>query len=529
MNDSHTNQASARLDVRNASKTFAGLTVLRSANLRVMPGEMHGIVGQNGSGKSTLAKVIAGYHAPDSGCEVAVDGTDLPVPVRLRDLRAAGVGIVHQDLGLIETGTVVENVRIAALQGSGPLRRIHWRREAAAAKAALDRLGYAGSLRSRVSELLPADRARVAIARAIQDHQPGQGILVFDEATRALPLDALEDFYATVRSLQEDGTAVVNIGHRLEEILQHCDRVTVLRDGRVVAEGVETEGVSEGNLAGRMLGHELKHLELDVRSAGAQEKKIQIGGLTGGTLVEPLDLEVGAGEIVGLTGLPGSGFEAVPYLLAGAEPATGELHLDERTFRLAECNVSRLIRAGVVLVPEKRQLEGLALNHTVVENTSLPWLKERSKPWTLVRRRQIRDAETMMGRLGVVPPDPHQLVGNFSGGNQQKVLLAKWLAGSTRLLLLHEPTQAVDVQARQELLRAIHDVAAEGTSVILASSEAEDLVTLCDRILVFRGGAQAEKMTAFQSSEELIDATYSTMAKSAVAATPSKDSQGDTP
>jgi ribose transport system ATP-binding protein len=526
MNEAHLSAADPRLEVRRASKTFAGRTVLQEANLKVMPGQMHGIVGQNGSGKSTLAKVVTGYHSPDPGTEIAVDGADLPVPVRLRDLRAAGVGIVHQDLGLIETGTVIENVRIAALKGRGPWRRIRWSREAEEARVALDRLGFRRDLRTVVKDLAPADRARVAIARAIQEHQPGHGVLIFDESTRALPGEALDDFYETVRQLLADGTAVVSIGHRLGEILEQCDVVTVLRDGRVVAEGIPTEGVSEGDLAARMLGHDLVHLSFDERRRQVGASRIAIAGLCGAGVEEPLDIEVGHGEIIGLTGLPGSGFESVPYLLAGAEPGRGTLAIDGEVRDLARSSLGELVGAGVVLVPENRPLEGLALNHTMVENVSLPWLDRRGKPWATGRRWQLEEVRELIDRLGIVPPDPGELVGKLSGGNQQKVLLGKWLLGETRLLLLHEPTQAVDVQARQDILRAIHDVAERGASVVIASTEPEDLVTICDRVLLFRDGAVRAEIAASFDADQIIAATYSTEAKTRTDVAFHHDEQG---
>jgi len=526
MSDADLSAADPRLEVRRASKTFAGRTVLREADLKVMPGQMHGIVGQNGSGKSTLAKVIIGYHSPDPGIEIAVDGEDLAMPVRLRDLRAAGVGIVHQDLGLIESGTVIENVRIAALKGSGPWRRVRWSREAEEARVALDRLGFRRDLRTVVKDLAPADRARVAIARAIQEHEPGHGVLIFDESTRALPADALEDFYETVHQLLADGTAVVSIGHRLGEILEHCDLVTVLRDGRVVAEGIPTEGVSEGDLAARMLGHDLVHLSFVEGRRQVGASRIAIEGLVGGGVERPFDVEVGHGEVLGLTGLPGSGFESVPYLLAGAEPARGTLAIDGHRRDLARSSLRQLVGAGVVLVPENRPLEGLALNHTVVENVSLPWMDRRGKPWATGRRWQLDEVRELIDRLGIVPPDPSELVGKLSGGNQQKVLLGKWLLGDTRLLLLHEPTQAVDVQARQDILRAIHDIAERGASVVIASTEPEDLVTICDRVLHFREGAVSEEIAAPFDAAQIIGATYSTEAKSRPSATFRNDKQG---
>jgi ribose transport system ATP-binding protein len=498
----------SRLEVRNVSKTFGDRTVLRDVDLTVEPGELHGLIGQNGSGKSTLAKIVSGYHAPDAGATVAVDGEQLHLPVRLRDLRRASVSIVYQDLGLIPGATVVENVRIGTMRAGRLTGRVDWRRESAAASDALERLGFAHPLTARVEELAPADKARVAVARALQDHHPGRGLLVFDESTRALPLDALEDFYGTVRSLLDDGTSVLLIGHRLGEILEYCDRVTVLRDGELVVGGLPTEGLAEGDLARRMLGRTLTDLTFAARHP-APAPSVVIRGLTGPGLSTPLDLDLRAGEVVGLTGLPGSGFEAVPYLLAGADPASaGTLATDGEVTKLPRVSVARMLRRGVVLVPENRVRDGLGLDHDMMTNVTLPWLGRHGRPWASGRRWRLEQTRAVIEDMGVVPADPRHLVSRLSGGNQQKVLLGKWLAGAPRLLLVHEPTQAVDVKARQDLLSALHRVAETGTAVLVASTEVADLSLLCDRVLVFRDGGLDHTLAAPCEEHAILAAIY---------------------
>jgi ribose transport system ATP-binding protein len=497
-----------RLEVRNVSKTFAGRRVLRDVRLTVRPGELHGLIGQNGSGKSTLAKVISGYHAPDPGAQLSIDGAPLRVPVRLKDLRRAGVSIVYQDLGLIAGASVVQNVRIGTMRRGSITGRVDWRRERHAASTALERLGFRESLNTRVEDLAPADRARVAVARALQDHHPGGGLIVFDESTRALPLEALEDFYRTMDVLLREGTAILHIGHQLGEILRYCDRVSVLRDGALVADGVEAEGLSEADLARSMLGRSLAQLSFP-RPAVAPAAAIAVRGLHAPALAQPLDLDIGEGEIVGLTGLPGSGFEAIPYLLAGAEPATaGELGLAAKTTELRGASVAAMVRRGVVLVPEDRLRDGLARDHDMLSNITLPWMKHHGRAWSVGRRWRVRQTHAVIDQLGVAPANPGQLVSELSGGNQQKVLLGKWLAGKPRLLLVHEPTQAVDVNARQDLLRALHRVASEGAAVVIASTEVADLELLCNRVLVFRDGLVVDELTDGFDETALLDATY---------------------
>ena len=501
--------ARARLEISGASKTFGSRAVLRDVSLEIAPGEIHGIVGQNGSGKSTLAKIVSGYHAPDAGTRLTVDGTDLHLPVRLADLHSAGVSIVYQDLGVLPDRTVVENVRVGAVRGSRITRRIAWRNEADEAATSLTRLGFRASLDTRIADLTPADKARVAIARALQERQPGRGLIVFDESTRALPEDALVDFYAIIRTLVDEGTSVLIIGHRLSEILEHCDRVSVLRDGQCVASGLPTKGLAESELAVVMLGNELSELSFTTSAAAPAGGAVSVLGLQGPGLRAPLDLTLAPNEIVGLTGLPGSGYEAVPYLLGRATPVThGELIVGEQRIDLPATSLAAMTRSGIVLVPEDRLHEGLCRDKSVRENIALPWLDLHGKAWAAGRRWQRREAQAVVDELKVVPRDHNLHVGRLSGGNQQKVLLGKWLVGKPKLLLLHEPTQAVDIQARQDILAAVHRVAGRGTPVLLASSEAADLAVLCARILVFRDGEVAHEIAGPCDPRTILDTIY---------------------
>ncbi len=497
-----------RLEIRDASKTFGSRSVLRNVTLTIRPGEIHGVVGQNGSGKSTLAKIISGYHVPDRGAHLFVDGEELAFPVRLPELHTAGVSIVYQDLGLLPDRDVVANVRVGAVRGSSVLRRINWGAEAQLAQETLTRLGFQASVRTAIEDLAPADRARVAIARALQERQPGRGLIVFDESTRALPEDALVDFYATIRAIVAQGTSALIIGHRLSEILEHCDRVSVLRDGECVASGVPTAGLRESELAAIMLGRDLAQLHFEPRPP-PDTQAAKVTGLAGRGLSAPFDLAIAPGEIVGITGLPGSGYEEVPYLLSGASEATaGGLELGSERLDLTTLSLSSMTGRGVVLVPEGRLSEGLCRDQSVRDNIALPWLNLHGRPWSTGRAWPAREAQAVLDDLDVVPKDPNLPVGRLSGGNQQKVLLGKWLVGKPKLLLLHEPTQAVDVKARQDILEAIHKLARAGTPVLVASSEAPDLALLCDRIITFRDGAVDHVLTGPSDPREILDTIY---------------------
>ncbi len=500
-----------RLEIRGASKTFGSRSVLRDVHLTIHPGEIHGIVGQNGSGKSTLAKIISGYHAPDHGTQLLVDGNGLHLPVSVKDLHAAGVSIVYQDLGLLPHRNVVANVRVGAVRGSSLTRRIDWRHESRLARTSLERLGFRADLGASIEDLTPADRARVAIARALQERQAGRGLIVFDESTRALPEDALVDFYSTIRALANEGTSILIIGHRLSEILEHCDSVSVLRDGECVAGGLQTAGLAESELAAIMLGSELAQLSFPgfTAPAAAGTHTVSVQGLQGPGLRAPVDITIAAGEIVGLTGLPGSGYDAVPYLVSrAADPTHGQVRFGTEEIELTRATVGSMARRGVVLVPADRLHEGLCAQQSVRDNIALPWLGRHGRWWATGTGWRRRETQAVIDGLHVVPRDQALLVGRLSGGNQQKVLLGKWLSGRPRLLLLNEPTQAVDVKARHDILEAIHGVAQSGTPVLLASSEAPDLALLCDRILIFRDGVVDHEMTGHCEPRDVLDIIY---------------------
>jgi ribose transport system ATP-binding protein len=464
-------------------------------------------VGQNGSGKSTLAKIITGYHAPDRGARLIVDGQRLLLPIGVRDLHSAAVSIVHQDLGLLPDRDVVANVRIGSVRGSRLVRRVRWERERELAQGTLSRLGFTGRLDEPVAQLTDADRARVAIARALQDRPAGRGLIVFDESTRVLPPGALAAFYDTVRMLVGEGTSVLLIAHRLDEVIEYCDRVSVLRDGVCVAAGVSTRELSEAALAATMLGGSLTGFTRSDRLV-EQTETIFLRGLAGPGLADPVSLRLRRGEVLGLTGMPGAGWDALTYLLGGAAaPTAGTLEVDGLRIQLRRASPASLVRQGVVLVPGRRLEEGLGADQTVRDNIALPWLRQRSRRWAIGRWPHL-EADNVIGGLGVVPANPLALVSKLSGGNQQKVLLGKWLAGQPRLLLVNEPTQAVDVAARRDILATLHRAASAGTSVILASSEASDLAAVCDRVLIFTGGRISAELASPVSAHDILNATW---------------------
>jgi ribose transport system ATP-binding protein len=421
------------------------------------------------------------------------------------------MSVVHQDLGLLDGFSVVENVRIGVFGSRRFSRSIRWAGERELARHALGLLGHEIDPGAAVGELLPADRATVAIARALQHHEPGRGLIMFDESSRALPRDSLEHFHDLIREVAARGGSVLLVSHQLEEVLAVTERVTVLRDGAVVGAGVPTSELDEHRLIRLMLGRELdrRPLERIPMARNGHEPAARVSALRG-RLVDDVSLAVGAGEIVGVTGLMGSGFEELPYLVGGAHrAAAGRVELGGRAIELATARPRDLVDAGVALVPERRDAHGLSMSMSLVENVTLPRVRLHGSPVRLGSAWQRDEADWVIRELGVRPPAPSAPVGRLSGGNQQKVLLGKWLRGSPRLLVLHEPTRAVDVAARRDLLQVLFQAAGAGAGVLVASMDAHELECMCDRVLIMRDGAVAEELAGDRlTAEHVIDAVY---------------------
>lgn len=497
-----------RLEALHVSKTFRSGKVLDDVDLVLQPGEIHAMVGQNGSGKSTVVKILTGYHAPDPGARIALDGQLLALPVQWRAASAAGMSVVHQDLGLINDLTVSENIGVGGYVRSGILRRIDWRRQDEVASAVLARLQIDVHPRTPVGELPAAQRAAVGIARALRHQVDGTGLMILDEATRALPKEHLEAFHDLVRRVAATGVSVLMVSHNLEEVLAVAHKVTVLRDGSVVAAGLDTRGLGEDTIARHMLGRSVEKLHASRTSiqpgtvAASIEDLVVPGHL-------PLSLRIAKGEVVGVTGLSGTGFEDLPHLVAGARRATsGTVRTELGTVDLRRSTVAALMRAGVAMVPERRVLEGLALDLSLRDNVSLPSFQRRGRPWFVARKWQDEVTGEYVERLKIKAHSRESLIKELSGGNQQKVLFAKWISVEPLLLVLHEPTQAVDVGARADLLLAVASAAAGGMGVLLVSTEPADLVEACDRILVLHPGHEPLELCT-DVADDIVAAIYS--------------------
>jgi ribose transport system ATP-binding protein len=487
------------------TKTFGGQRALDNASLEVARGEVHGLLGQNGSGKSTLIKVLAGFHAPDPGGELTIDGTTVPMPLAPGVFRQHRISFVHQHLGLIPALTVLENMLIGRLAQSKSLA-INWIRERRETAARFEAYGVPLDPDAAVADLSPVQRALLAIMRATEEIRngagSGNGLLILDEPTPFLPRRDVDQLFRVVRTVVAGGASVIFVSHDVDEVMEITDRATVLRDGRVAARLV-TRSSSKQDFIEAIVGRRLAYTER--RSAPANEAPFQVAvtGLSGGT-ISNFDFSAARGEVVGLTGLIGSGYDELPYLLYGARPASGSLRLADETYDVERFSPREAINRGIVLIPGDRANAGSIGVLPISDNVTMPVLATRFSRWLLDRSGMVRRARDLGTQFDVRPPNPLLPMSALSGGNQQKVLLAKWLQQSPRLVLLDEPTQGVDIGARQNVFQHIGDAAAAGATVLCASSDYEQLAAICSRVLIFSEGRIVATLTGADVTKEAI-------------------------
>jgi ribose transport system ATP-binding protein len=481
------------LAIEGLSKTFPGCVALDRFNLEVEPGEVMALVGQNGCGKSTFIKLLSGYHQPDPGFAARFAGREISLGDP-RQPSQLGIHFVHQDLGLLDDLSAVENLAV----GTGFSTRrggvIRWAEQRRRTAAALRALGYEFDVTVPVGRLSPSQRVGVAIARAMsRDAEHPLGLLVLDEPTASMPQAEVDILFAAVRRLRGAGTSTLFVSHRLDEVFAVADRVTVVRDGQRVAVSRIQDLVHE-TLIEQILGRpaELAHVD-PAAGASATAPLLSIRGLQGRYL-RRLDLDVHAGEIVGVTGLTGSGREELAPLLFGAERRRGgSVMVNGTTVERLTPAVAK--RHGMALVPANRRTAAVVPGANVRENLTLANLGPLCRRLLVQRRAERAEVDTWLGTMQVRPAEGEASILSLSGGNQQKVLLARWLRTRPLILILDEPTQGVDVGTKPEIYALLRQVARDGTAVIVCSTDGEELIEVADRVLVLAAGAMHAELT----------------------------------
>jgi ribose transport system ATP-binding protein len=477
-------------------KTFPGVKALDGVDLDVRAGEVHCLLGQNGAGKSTLIKVLSGAHQPDAG-SIIWQGETVRFGSPVEAFRH-GIATIYQELDLVPALSVAENIFLGHERARfGFSQR---RATRAAATALLRRLGHAEiPPRREVGLLSSAGQQLVSMARALAHDAR---LIVMDEPTAALAADEVDNLFRIVGELIEHGVAVVYISHRLEEIRRIGHRVTVLKDGATVATGLDAATTPTSELVNLMSGRMVETVfpVREVSTVDESREVLRVDSLSRDKEFTDVSFSVHAGEILGIAGLVGSGRSELLETVFGArKPDSGGVTVNG--IRLRPGSVVAAVAAGMGLAPEERKSQGLLLDATVATNVTLASLPEYSSIGFTDRGKELRDSRKTLQRLDLRPADPRLIMRTLSGGNQQKAVVARWLVRNCRVLLLDEPTRGVDVGARAELYRLIHELAAAGVAVVLVSSEMPEVIGLSDRVLVLREGQVIAEAPASELTE----------------------------
>ncbi len=473
------------------SKQFPGVKALSHVNLTVRFGTVHAIVGENGAGKSTLMKILSGTYQPSSGAiEIAGHDVRMSSPA---DAQTLGIRMVHQEIVLAGDLTVAENIYLGRMpRRRGVLDRRSMRENA---RRVLKELDAPIDPNTRVGELTISQQQLIEIARA---YAAAPRIIVLDEPTSSLSEHEADRLFSVLRNMRASGIAIIYISHRLREVLDIADEVTVLRDGAVI-ETRPVVGLAAADMIRLMVGRDISNL-FPKTAAAIGQPVLEIEGLSDGKRFAGVNLEVRAGEILGLTGLVGAGRTELARAVFGlAERTSGTIRVKGE--RVDPRSPAEALKAGIAYVPEDRKRDGIVPGMAVRENISLPVIRSLSRLGWIRAGAERRLAENYAKRFRIAPADPERRIANLSGGNQQKAVLAKWLAASPAVLILDEPTRGVDVGAKAEIHAIIGELVAKGVGVLMISSELPEILAVCDRVVVMHEGHAAVPLSRAELSE----------------------------
>lgn len=492
------------LELENIEKGFSGVPVLEGVNMSVREGSVHALVGENGAGKSTLMKIISGIHQPDGG-RIIYKGKQLSglTPAKCLDL---GISMIHQELSPEPYMTIAENIFLGREPcGKGVASKlVDFRKMERDTQTILDKMGISYSPRTVMNDLSLAGKQLIEIAKAISRNA---SVIIMDEPTSALTDTEVEILFKQIHELKKAGTAIIYITHKMNEIFSLADDITILRDGVMIQSGPKEQFTME-SLINQMVGREIKDIfpKTDVEIG---EPILEVRNLNSGKTFHDINFQLRRGEILGLAGLVGAGRTEVARAIFGLDRAdSGEIYLNGK--RVNTASTRSTIAAGIAYVPEDRKDVGLVLCRSVRENISLAALKEMESGGMLNLAREQAAVNEMISRLGVKVPSVESVVSSLSGGNQQKVVLAKWLLREIKVLILDEPTRGIDVGAKAEIHRMMSTLAAEGIGILMISSELPEILGMSDRVLVMHGGRITGELGREEATQEAI-MTYAVM------------------
>jgi ribose transport system ATP-binding protein len=485
----------AILSVRELSKSFPGVQALSKVSLDVRTGEIHAVMGENGAGKSTLMKVLAGIYSPDGG-QIILDGAPVRFENPLKALQR-GISLINQELNIAGNISVAENIFMGSeLRRLGFTRKKEMRRRS---RELLDLLGAPFDPATRASSLSIAERQQIEIARALVHNSR---VIIMDEPTAALSENETERLFELVLSLKKQGISIVYISHRINEIYRIADRVSVLRDGAYIGT-LEGEAIQSDTIVKMMVGRSLTDFYQYEASSERREGFFRVEDLADGKKVRGVSFESAAGEIVAISGLVGSGRTEMARLVFGADRRTrGRVFVEGKEARVR--SPADAIRQGIAYVPEDRKAQGLFLAMTAHENITMNTIGQTAVAGFLAPRRNARITSEAVGKFRISLASPRSKAVSLSGGNQQKLLLARWLQIKPRVLILDEPTRGVDVGAKSEIYKLIGDIARQGVAVVFISSELPEVVGIAQRVLVMREGRVVANLSGADINQETI-------------------------
>jgi ribose transport system ATP-binding protein len=499
-----TPQSPPFVSVKSISKSYGGAQALRSASLAVFPGQVHGLIGANGAGKSTLIRILAGLTQPDDG-DILVEGKRV-VADSPHVANKLGMSFIHQELAFVPGMTVLENIMLG-MPKKTRLGVVDWGAIAKDVAPIAARVGVRAPLDANAKGLSTAENWLIAIARALVLKAR---LIVMDEPTAALSAAEAERLFSIVRDLRRSGVAVLYVSHRLDEILELCQRVTVFRDGRSVAD-LAGPALTRPAMVDAIVGGAVETPVMRTNSRSLSERALSVRDLARAPKVKAVSFDLRKGEVLGLGGLVGAGRTELARLLFGIDrPQEGSMTLEGKPY--APRSPADAVKSGIGLVPEDRRIEGLILSKSLAFNVGLANLQSiifhQALPFVSSSRRKAL-AESAIRSLAIKTPSAETAVGRLSGGNQQKVVIARWLASKPKVLILDEPTRGVDVGARAEIHRLIRTLAAEGMAVLVISSEPEELPDMCDRALVMAEGRIVGELAGEElTRQRIIAASY---------------------
>lgn len=481
------------LKMENITKTFPGVVALEDVSIELHKGEVLGILGENGAGKSTLIKILAGNYIKDSG-SIYVDGRRFEIR-NPSEAMSSGIRVIYQELNTLNNLTVAENIFIGEQLVKGPFKIVDWKSMNKKATEILESLNVKLNPNSVIGDLSISEKQVVEIAKAISKDAK---ILVMDEPTAALSEEDTQSLFKIIRTLKKRGVSIIYISHRLKEIFEITDRVTVLRDGKKV-KSLNTKDTDANELVTLMVGRDIKEMypkrEVPIGEVVMEVKNLSADGFS------DISFELRKGEILGIFGLLGSGRTSLVKALFGANKIkSGEITIKGKTVNMKSPRVARDEKIG--LVPLDRKVEGLALALGVKENITLANIKDLGKGFLIKKALENRKAEKWVKEMDIKTPTIDQEINSLSGGNQQKVVLAKWLESGSKIIILNEPTRGIDVGAKIEIYKLMQNLCEIGSAVIMISSELPEILSIADRILVMSKGKFTAQFTREEATEE---------------------------